>query len=105
MIDIGTISTTELKELLDAIPKELKRRQKSEKAAILEQMKAQAKAAGYSLEELLGEAVAEPKEKKAVAIKYRHPNDSSMAWTGRGKKPKWVAEWLSSGKKIEQLSV
>lgn len=105
MIDINTISTAELKSLLDAIPQELKRRHKAEKAAILEQMKAQAKAAGYSLEELLGEAAAEPKEKKTVAVKYRHPDNSALAWSGRGRTPKWVADWITSGKKIEQLGV
>jgi len=105
MIDISTISTNELKDLLDSIPKELKRRGKAEKSAVLEQMKAQAKAAGYSLEELLGETTKEPKQKRTVAVKYRHPVNSALTWTGRGRSPKWVAEWLSSGKKIEQLAV
>lgn len=104
MIDINTISTAELKDLLEAIPKELKRRHKAEKSSILEKLKAQAKEAGYSLEELLGEVAAEPEQKKTVAVKYRHP-DKSLTWTGRGRTPKWISEWVASGKKIEQLAV
>lgn len=105
MINITTISTAELKELLESIPKELTRRQKTEKSAILEKIKAEAKAAGYSLEELLGDVALEPKERKPVPVKYRHPDNESLIWTGRGRQPKWVVEWLTSGKAIEQLAV
>jgi DNA-binding protein H-NS len=40
-----------------------------------------------------------------VKIKYRHPKDASLEWTGRGRQPRWVVEWLAGGGKIEGLAV
>ena len=47
------------------------------------------------------------KRKKASAIpaRYRHPADSTLTWTGRGLKPKWVKEWIGSGKSLEDLKI
>lgn len=36
---------------------------------------------------------------------YRHPDQLSMAWTGRGKPPRWVNEWIQSGKSLDALRV
>ncbi|MBK7416327.1 MAG: H-NS histone family protein [Dechloromonas sp.] len=40
-----------------------------------------------------------------VKVKYRHPEDASLEWTGRGRKPKWVEAWLVSGKNMEALGI
>lgn len=40
------------------------------------------------------------KESRSAApahAKYHHPNDPSKTWTGRGKRPTWVKEFLASG--------
>lgn len=36
---------------------------------------------------------------------YRHPKQPGMAWTGRGKPPRWVAEWIEGGGSLEALRV
>lgn len=33
-------------------------------------------------------------EKGSVAPKYRHPEDHSKTWSGRGKRPVWITEYL-----------
>lgn len=35
--------------------------------------------------------------KKPSAIKYRHPVNKELAWTGRGRKPSWFLEQLEKG--------
>ena len=40
-----------------------------------------------------------------VKIKYRHPENGALEWTGRGRKPKWVEAWLVSGNNMESLGV
>lgn len=40
-----------------------------------------------------------------VAPKYRHPDDSTLTWTGRGNKPRWVTEWLGGGRTLEEIAV
>ncbi len=36
-------------------------------------------------------------------VSYRHPGQPGMAWTGRGKPPRWVTEWIESGKSLDAL--
>lgn len=38
-----------------------------------------------------------------VEILYTHPENADLAWTGRGRKPKWVEHWLDNGGTLEQL--
>jgi DNA-binding protein H-NS len=38
-------------------------------------------------------------------VQYRNPNAPGQAWTGRGKQPKWVSEWVQSGKSLDSLRV
>lgn len=38
-------------------------------------------------------------------VRYRHPGQPGMAWTGRGKPPRWITEWIESGKTLDELRV
>ncbi len=109
MIDLATLSLAEMQQLLKDLPAEIQRRQAAERKAVVAEMKALAEARGFNLDELLGSpssaADASVKQRKPVPIKYRHPENSTLAWTGRGRKPAWVAEWESSGKPLDQLKV
>lgn len=105
MIDISTLSVADLKSLLEKIPAEIKSREKAEKARIRKELEELAAKSGYSLDELLGEAAGKvAKVKKTVAVKYRHPSDASLEWTGRGRQPKWFVEFLQKGT-LDQLAV
>ena len=105
-MDISSLSVAELKSLLEKIPSEIARREKDEKARIRKELEELATKNGYSLNELLGEAAEKvAKIRKTVAVKYRHPDDVSLTWTGRGRQPKWMAEFLASGGSIERLAV
>lgn len=105
-MDINTLSIADLKSLYQNIPAEIKRREKEDKIRIRREMENIAKQAGYSLDELLDDATDKtPKAKKQVAIKYRHPQDNTLCWTGRGRQPKWVVEFLAAGGSLEQLTI
>jgi DNA-binding protein H-NS len=105
-MDISKLSLSELKTLLEMIPAEIKRREKEEKAGIRKALEALAAQSGYTLDELLGDTTDRSrKPSKVVAVKYRHPANNSLAWTGRGRQPKWVVEYLASGGTFEQLAV
>ena len=103
-MDISQLSLVDLKDLLSRLPLEIKHREKEEKAKVLKEIEAIAAAHGFSLDDLLG-GVSEPKVIKTVAVKYRHSEDSDLAWTGRGRQPKWVTDFLASGGTLEQLLV
>jgi DNA-binding protein H-NS len=105
-MDLSTLSVTELNKLLSDIPKEIARREKGEKARVRKELEALAAKSGYSLEELLGDAGEKTKRAgKPVAAKYRHPDEPTLTWSGRGRQPKWFAEFLASGGKIETLVI
>jgi DNA-binding protein H-NS len=38
-------------------------------------------------------------------MKYRNLDNNAQQWTGRGRQPKWVKEWLDSGKSLDLLGV
>ncbi len=105
-MDISSLSLVELKNLLDLIPAEIKRREKEEKAKLRKDIEALVLSRGFSMDDLIGESsVKEIKEKKPVAIKYRHPQDQSLSWTGRGRQPRWIVDYINNGGALEQLAV
>lgn len=36
-------------------------------------------------------------------VLYRNPDKPSQTWTGHGRRPRWITEQLSSGKRLEDL--
>ena len=105
-MDISTLSIAQLKELQAKIPAEIIKRQTEDKQKVLDQMTALATSHGFTLEELLGKKGAVKKAGgKKVAAKYRHPSQPDLTWTGRGRKPVWVADWIASGKTLESLAI
>jgi DNA-binding protein H-NS len=105
-MDLTTLSVAQLRNLQQRIPAELKRRESKEKQEALNRVRAAAKEIGYTLEELLGK---DGKGKGGsgikVRVKYRHPQNGALEWTGRGRKPKWVESWLASGGALDALLV
>lgn len=109
-MDISKLTTKELQDLLKRIPEEINKRQQQEKSKLLDDITQIASKRGYSIRELIGKAPRSVKGTKArarkpVAVKYRHPQQANLTWTGRGRKPHWVTEWLAKGKKMEALVV
>jgi len=109
-LDISKLTTKELQALLKQIPKEINGRKQQEKSRLLSDFAKIASKHGYSLKDLIGKEAPSVKVKKAgvrksVAVKYRHPEQANLTWTGRGRKPGWVTKWLDEGKTMEALAV
>ena len=61
---------------------------------------------GLNLNEIVqGGGQKQGSTKRKVPPKFRHPDDSSKTWTGRGRKPKWVQAWEDEGGSIEDLRI
>lgn len=100
-IDLSKLSIDELQALARDIETEIVTRRAAEKERVLSQMRELAASIGTTPEELLRGgrgAVA------AVAVKYRHPDNPDLTWSGRGKRPTWVSEALASGKTLDDLA-
>lgn len=103
-MDLTTLSLGELKNILNLIPVEIKRRKKEDKARTLKDLEALATARGFTLNELLG-GTKEKTVRPPVAVKYRHPQNVDLTWTGRGRYPKWITEFIDAGGTLEQISI
>lgn len=104
-MDLSNLSVSQLRDLQQQIPAEIKRREAQEKVNVLNELRAIAKARGYAIEELLTKEAKVKVPGNKVKVKYRHPENAELEWTGRGRKPKWVEEWVAGGKSMESLLV
>lgn len=107
-IDLSKLSIEELENLARDAQAEIAARKEAERERVLQQMRELAGTLGMTLEDVVR------MEKRSgggagggggVQAKYRHPDNPALTWSGRGKRPAWVAEALASGKSLEELTV
>jgi DNA-binding protein H-NS len=102
-IDLNALGLAELKQLAKDVSKAIsgfEDRKKSEARAALE---AQAKELGFTLSELLGAGGS--KTRSPTVARYRHPENASITWSGRGRKPHWFSDAIAKGVSPESLAV
>ncbi|SMC30019.1 DNA-binding protein H-NS [Andreprevotia lacus DSM 23236] len=75
--------------------------------ALLSELNALAREKGFSLRELLGEPEKPAKQKTKIkgVARYSNPQDRNQTWTGHGRKPQWVVDFLSAGGLLDQLKI
>ncbi|HEY1058401.1 MAG TPA: H-NS histone family protein [Limnobacter sp.] len=100
-INLSAMSAAELQQLKSDIDNELNNR--SAKLQAIEEVKQIAASKGLKLEELLAElgmgklAVKGKRELGPAPIRFRHPQNPSLTWSGRGKRPTWMRDALAAG--------
>jgi DNA-binding protein H-NS len=111
-MDLSKLSVGDLRALQDQVSQQLKVAAQQDIAKAREEIYAIAKRAGISLQELLnGSLGKKPSNGKAsqttgkVPVQFRNPANAEQQWTGRGRQPKWVKEWLDAGKVLDELRV
>lgn len=102
-MDLSNLNLQELRALQENIKHELKKREQQEINEAREKILAIAQSVGVSVKDLVGGGI--KAKTGTVAVKFRHPADSSLRWTGRGRQPKWVKEWVDSGKSLDEIRV
>ena len=105
MMDLSNFSASDLRALQENIKQQLKKREQQELASAREQILAIAQSVGVPLNELINGIKQPQKEKAIVAVQYRHPDDASLQWTGRGRQPKWIKEWVEAGKSLDLVRI
>lgn len=106
-MNLTSLSLAELRDLQEQLMRELKKREQEEIAKAREQILAIARSVGMPIEVLIGsrDQTNTSTALGKVAVRYRHPSNASLEWTGRGKQPKWIREWVASGRTLEELRV
>lgn len=105
-MNLSEFTLPQLRQLQGDIAAEIKNREQSRINEARQQILALAQQAGISLPDLLGtQSVRTSKPSKPVAVKYRHPNNTVLQWTGRGRAPLWVKEWEAEHHSLTDLQV
>lgn len=102
-IDLNALSLAELKQLEKNVVKAIASFEDRRKAEARAKVDGLARELGFSLNELVEAA---PSRKRAPSEpKYRHPENSEITWSGRGRKPAWIVDALASGKSLEDFAI
>ena len=105
-MDLNSLDLKELKKLEAEVRNRIATYEDRKMAEARAELEAKAKELGFSQSALVGGGA--PKGLKAtssVAPKYAHPENPSMTWSGRGRKPKWVEAALAAGKSLDDLAI
>jgi DNA-binding protein H-NS len=100
--DPTKMSLKELQELELKVKKAklgVQERSRSELRQKLESIAAQA---GFKLSDLFGGRGGKGRK---VAAKYANPDNPSETWSGRGRKPRWLAARLKDGDRIDKFLI
>ena len=101
--DLNSMPLKELKDLQGQVAKAIAGFEERKKRAALAELEEKARELGFSLAELTGTTT--PRKRAPASAKYANPADKSDTWSGRGRKPRWFAEALASGKKPEDMAI
>lgn len=101
--DLDKMSIEELKRLQKEVAVAIdtyRERQREEARAMLEE---KAREMGFKLEDLTSGGG--KRKAKASPAKYRHPENPTLTWTGRGRRPNWITAALEEGRELEDMKV
>ncbi|MBK8066397.1 MAG: H-NS histone family protein [Rhodanobacteraceae bacterium] len=108
-IDLSGLNVAELEKLIVDAKARIEVVKKQQFAELRRTLEAQARDAGFDIYELFAGGARAPRaaggDKKAVAPKYRNPENASQTWTGRGKQPVWVRDAIAAGKSLESMAI
>ena len=103
-VDYSTLSITELNATIEEAQAALKEKKEDEKKEFRNEILELVQSRGFSMEELFN-IEGKPKKKGKLPPTHRDPNDPRNTWTGRGRKPLWLAEALNAGGEMKDYII
>ena len=103
-IDLKELDLDELKSLQKQVAKAIGDFEQRKRDEAVAAARAVASEHGFKLEDLMGDGTTK-KSKTKAAPKYAHPENPELTWTGRGRKPVWIVEYLEAGKSLDDLLI
>lgn len=104
-MDFSACSTDELRSLVDGICREIKRREKLERARILNELEELAKQAGYSLGDFLENLKPQVRNSRPMLLqKYRDSVDQKLTGAVRRNYSSLNGDCLQNAEGLERIS-
>lgn len=104
-VNLAAYTDEQVRQLIQDAETLLKKRQLQAKEEAKKKIQQIAAEAGVTVEELYGLEERGRRTRRPAAIKFRHPEDPSLTWAGRGKQPNWLKAELEKGKSLEDFAV
>lgn len=101
-LDVESMTLKELIELEGRVKKAISTAKERERVEIKQKIEELATNSGFSVNELFS---GRSTKGKTVAPKYMNPENKAETWTGRGRKPRWLAAKLDQGAKLEDFAI
>lgn len=105
MIDLSQYNLPQLQKLRSEIDRAIEQRRRTDRVNALEKLKAVARENGFELNDLLNGKRPRANAGVPVPVKYRSKTDPNQTWTGRGRAPRWVQEFLNAGGNLNDLHI
>lgn len=103
-IDYKKYSLSQLEAVMIEISHEIEERKKLEAESIRLKIENILQESGLSLDDVYTDKDMGIRTNK-VPMKYRHPEDGSIEWSGRGKMPLWMKDLIEQGAKKEDFLI
>lgn len=107
-MDTSSLSRAEKIRLIEELNKSLKQDAQKEIAELRQKIRKLIADAHLSLEEVLKPMLEKAGDnsgktlRKPAAVKYRLGENT---WTGKGKQPRWLVEFINGGGRLEEIAV
>lgn len=102
-MNLKDMTLAELKQLRKDVGKAIDTYEERQLAEARAKLEDYAKEMGVKLEDVMG--AGKGKGKPMSLPKYRHPDNPSLTWTGKGRKPDWFKEAIDAGMAPEDLKI
>ena len=101
-MDLSKLSVKELQELQEQAEQLTAEKREGELQTLRNSITDQINASPFTFDEVM---VKPAKPKAKIKPKYQDPSNPDNTWTGRGRKPKWVEEYLKTGKNLNDVLI
>ena len=100
-MNLSNMSLAELRDLEEKTKREIKTREVEELSRARDEIMSIAQKLGVPLKHIL--ATQGKAKAGKTATQYQHPDNAALQWSGRGRKPGWIKQWLDAGNALESL--
>lgn len=105
-LDLSALSVSQLTLLQQEIDKQKANAKERERQAVKGQVIAVLEAAGFTVADLPALFPPPARGPARSRAMYRHPSKPKLTWTGKGRKPAWVSEYLAGeGHSLDDLKI
>ena len=104
-IDLNGLSAEDLKQLMANAERTLRERHQQRVLSLRKEAEELAASLNISVAELFGLDKPAKTTGKKLPAKYINPANPAQTWTGRGKRPHWLADALARGEPLEKFAV